>query len=232
MVNTTAIRIGALVLLAFTLACGGINASPPRASMRAASMEPARVSGSDTLFAHDFDDGKPTGLDWDRHAVWSVVDGSLRANMPSQKQLRSFAFLGSPDWTNYAVEVDMRGIRGVDKGVAVRVTGSKGVGVDLRGDGYHDVVMYRGLSKLDGAPVINRNGTWQRVRIEVRGGRYRVFVNRVLKLDYADPKNERPRGRVALAAYTGGSGQCELLFDNLVVTRLEANDPGLAKWVE
>lgn len=227
-----AIWFGIVALLGFALAHAHQRPSPSRERVRTASTAAAAESRPEVLYANDFDDGKHEGLVWDRQAVWSVVDGMLFADMPSQKQLRSFAFFGSEDWTDYAVEVDVHGLKGVDKGVAVRVRGNKGVAVDLRGDGYHDVVMYRGLTKLDGAPIINRNGTWQRLRIEVRGGRYRVFVNRILKIDYVDAKNERPRGRAALAAYTGGAGACEMMFDNLVVTKLDDANPGLAQAVE
>jgi hypothetical protein len=56
--------------------------------------------------------------------------------------------------------------------------------------------------------------------VEVQGQRYRVYVNRALKLDYQDPDRTRSSGRVALAAYTGGAGECVVWFDNLKVTRL------------
>lgn len=191
-------------------------------SSRESPLEPASAeasAGAAVLFSSDFERGRPKGMAFDREDVWSVVDGKLRAELPNRKQVRSFAYVGSDTWTDYAVEVDVFGERGVDKGVAVRVVGGKGVGIDLRADDYNDVVMYRGFTQLGRAPALNRNARWHRLRVEVRGSRYRVYVNRALKLEYVDTGNERPSGRIALAAYTGGAGTCLIWFDNLVVTR-------------
>lgn len=204
--------------LAFTLACGWSVA--PRDTSSEASAAGTADATHAVLFACNFEHGRPKGMAFDREDVWEVVDGKLRAVLPARRQVRSFAYVGSDAWTDYAVEFDVSGERGVDKGVLVRVENGKGVGIDLRADGYDDVVMYRGFTQLGRAPAPNRNGKWYRLRVEVQGPHYRVYVNRALKLDYVDPKDERPSGRLALAAYTGGIGECVLWFDNLVVTRL------------
>jgi hypothetical protein len=47
-----------------------------------------------------------------------------------------------------------------------------------------------------------------------------VFVNGVSKINYDDQANSRPSGRVALAAYTGGKAECEVLYDNVIVRSL------------
>lgn len=39
-------------------------------------------------------------------------------------------------------------------------------------------------------PALNANGKWHHVRV-VRGGRYQVYMNRVLKIDSIDEHNER-----------------------------------------
>lgn len=162
----------------------------------------------------------PSGWKFDREGVWSIRNGRLRAALPDKKQEKSFAFLGSEGWQNYAVELDVRQVRGVDKGLAVRVQGEEGVGVDLRGGEYQDIVMYRGYSQLGKARAPNRNGRWYRLRVEVKGNQYRVFVGRKLAIDVVDEGNKSPAGRIALAAYTGGAGECEVLYDNLVVRSL------------
>jgi len=180
--------------------------------------EPSRIDS--VILLERFSSGAPQGFSFDRVGTWSVRSGRLVAVLPSEKQKHSFAYFGSEDWTDYAVDVDVCAIRGVDKGVVVRVRAQEGVGVDLRGPGYDDVVMYRGIEELGKAPAPNRNGRWHHLRVEVEGGRYRVYVNGRLKIDYLDEHNERPSGRVALAAYTGGIGQCEVLYDNVVVRSL------------
>ncbi len=161
-----------------------------------------------------------TGWTFDRDGVWSLRSGRLHAELPHQKHLRSFAYLGSETWTNYQVDVDVDGLRGVDKGIAVRVHGGQGVGVDVRGPGYNDVVMYRKLMRLGSAPVEQHNGRWLHLAVRVQGARYQVFVNGSLAIDYTDRRNSLPAGRIALAAYTGGVGECEVVYDNVRVTVL------------
>ena len=81
-------------------------------------------------------------------------------------------------------------------------------------------LMYRGYEQWGRAAVPNVNGTWYHVHIEARRSRYRVFVNGDLQIDFTDEVNSRPRGRVALAAYTGGFGECVVLYDNVEVRAL------------
>ena len=173
------------------------------------------------LFRDSFSNGLRPEWQFDRDSVWTIEDGHLRAKLPAARQLRSFAYLGSLQWKDYALDFDVCGVRGVDKGVAIRVDGCrKGVGIDLRGPRYNDLLMYRGYEQWGRAAVPNVNGTWYHVHIEARRNRYRVFVNGDLQIDFTDEVNSRPRGRVALAAYTGGFGECVVLYDNVEVRAL------------
>jgi hypothetical protein len=174
----------------------------------------------DALFFDDFSGGRGR-WSFDRDSVWTVRFGALRADMPDGKQGRSFAYAGDEAWRDYAVDLDVCQMRGVDKGVIVRVKGESGVGVDLRGPGYQDVVLYRRELPLGRARVSNGNGAWHHVRIECRGKRYRVLVDGVVALDRSDRFNAPLDGRIALAAYTGGVGECTVYYDNVLVTRLE-----------
>ena len=101
----------------------------------------------------------------------------------------------------------------------VRVQGQSGVGVDLRGGMYQDVVMYVREWPLGKASIVNANTVWHHVRIEAKDDHFRVFVNGDLRLDRNDAR--RPQGRIALAAYTGGNGQCTVYYDNVTVTELK-----------
>lgn len=173
------------------------------------------------LFADDFSEPSLSRWEADREGVWSVWHGMLRADLPDQKQLRSLIQAGDPAWTDIAVDVDMCMMRGVDKGIVVRIQGESGVGVDLRGGGYQDVVMYMNEWPMGRAPATNANGTWNHVRVEARGNRYRVLVNGELELDRVDARSSRLAGRIALPAYTGGVGKCTVYYDNVVVTELK-----------
>jgi hypothetical protein len=200
----------------------GVVFVPLLAVLSLASPEASGESapGDGVIFSETFSESVPTGIHFDREGVWSIQDGRLRAVLPNAKQKRSFAYFGSEDWTDYAVDLDLCGLHGVDKGVAVRVVGRKAVIVDLRGPSYDDIVMYRGFTKLGHHALANPNGAWNHLRIEVQGPRYRVFVNGQLVIDVGEQHNKRPRGRIALVAYTGGAGQCEVLYDNVVVRAL------------
>lgn len=173
------------------------------------------------LFQDDFSEGSLAGWAKDREDVWSIRAGMLRGDLPDRKQERSFIYAGDESWTDYAVDVDVCAMRGVDKGVAVRVEGQKrAVGVDLRGPGYHDVLMHVGAWPLGKARALNPNGAWNHVRVEARGQRFKVWVNGALAIDRTDVRRARPNGQIALAAYTGGVGECTVYFDNVVVTEV------------
>jgi hypothetical protein len=206
-------RAAFLVLAAISVAAG-----PDPVRNMAPPPPPVRAHRDGALFQDQFADGKLDGWLPDRGGVWEIHRGVLRADLPDGKQNRSFIYAGTEDWRDYAVELDVCGIRGVDKGVAVRVIGEQGVGVDLRGPGYQDVVLYRGDHQLGRGRALNANGVWHHLKIEARGPRYRVWVNGALAIDRLDARGGRRAGRIALAAYTGGIGECTIYYDNVVVT--------------
>jgi hypothetical protein len=169
------------------------------------------------LFADDFSHGLDS---WqpDQAGVWSTWRGMLRADLPDQKQLRSLLRAGDPAWRDYALDFDACMMRGVDKGAVVRLVEESGVGVDLRGGSYQDVIAYIREWPVGKAPAINPNATWNHVRIEVHRDRMVVRVNDERVLDR--PIARAPRGGIAMAAYTGGSGECTVYYDNVIVTAL------------
>jgi hypothetical protein len=174
------------------------------------------------LLSEDFSDTALGHWHSDRGAqVWSLRHGMLRADLPDGKQQRAFLYAGSEEWADYAVDLDVYAVRGVDKGVVVRIKGDSGVGVDLRGSGYEDLLLYRGPFRLGRSRVINANGQWHHLRVEAAGNRYRIFVDGVLVLDRRDGLSGHSHGRIALPAYTGGSGQCTVYYDNVVVMALK-----------
>jgi len=195
---------------------------PPSPKM---ARPPGRV-----LFSDDFH-GATLASGWkaDKPEVWTLHHGVIKADMPDGRQLRSFLYTGSDEWTDYAVDVDVCAMRGADKGVAVRVVeGEGGMAVDLRGSDYQDVLLQRREWPLAKISVTNANGVWHHLRVECRGRRYRVWVNDTVVIDKEDSRKARMSGGIALAAYTGGVGECTLYYDNVVVTSLvpstEASD--------
>lgn len=182
--------------------------SPPRFDPPAAGV----------LFSDDFSDGLGK-WDPDSSGAWTVWRQMLRADLPDKKQARAFLFAGREEWRDYALDFDVCGMRGVDKGGVVRAQNTTGFAVDLRGGSYQDVVAHIREWPVGKASVTNANATWNHVRIEAKGDRYRVYVNGELKIQRFDTR--RPNGRIAFAAYTGGVGKCTVYYDNVVVTTLE-----------
>jgi hypothetical protein len=172
----------------------------------------------EVMFSDDFS-GDLSKWEADTSAAWTVWRRMLRADLPDQRQARAFLYAGSEDWRDYALDFDVCAMRGVDKGAAVRVQRETGFAMDLRGGTYQDVVAYLREWPLGKAPATNANGTWNHVRLEVQGNHFRVFVNDERKIDRFDQR--RAKGRIALAAYSGGTGQCTVYYDNVVVTKLE-----------
>lgn len=209
-----------LLLFATVVLCGTTSGDPEREAPPPPSPKPIQTT-DDVLFADDFSTPKLAGWKSDRDGVWAVRRGVLRADLPDARQEHSFLYAGSPDWTDYAVDLDVCAMRGADKGVALRVAeGQSGIAVDLRGPGYQDVILNRREWPMGKARAINGNTVWHHMRIEARGQRYRVFVNDNLLIDKTDSKRSRERGGIALAAYTGGVGQCTIYYDNVLVTSL------------
>jgi hypothetical protein len=156
----------------------------------------------------------------DRDGVWRVTGGVLCGRPPDGKQERSFLVAGAEDWQDYAVDVDVCQLRGVDKGLVVCLRGGRGVGVDLRGGEYQDVLLYRQEVPLGSAKAANADRAWHHLRVETQGARYTVRVNGARVLERRDPLGKMRSGRIALAAYTGGRGESTVCYANLFVTRL------------
>lgn len=177
-----------------------------------------RPPAEGVLFADDFS-GDLSRWESDSSEAWTAWRGLLRANLPDRKQARSFLYAGSEEWRDYALDFDVCGMRGVDKGAVIRVQNTSGFAIDLRGGTYQDLVAHIRQWPVGKARVTNANGTWSHVRMEARGDRFRVYVNGELLIERVDAR--RPAGRIAFAAYTGGVGKCTVYYDNVVVTALE-----------
>jgi hypothetical protein len=208
-------RLGPRIALALVplLCCGAADslrdALPPVPPRSPASTHAV-------LFADDFSSGTLARWQADTPDVWSVRHGMLRADLADQRQLRSLIYAGDEEWTDYVLEFDVCMMRGVDKGAVVRAHDGLGLGVDLRGGSYQDVVAYVREWPQGRATAINADAAWNHVRIEVIDHRFRVWVNGELRLERAEARTQR--GRIALAAYTGGHGQCTVYYDNVVVS--------------
>jgi hypothetical protein len=198
------------------LAVGG-SSGPEREALPPTSPRLHTIPAS-ALFSDDFSDGTLAPWRTDRDGVWTVRYGMLRADLPDAKQQHSLAYAGSEAWTNYAVDLDVCAMRGVDKGVVVRVRDKRGLGVDLRGPGYQDLKLHINEMPVGRVAASNGNGVWHHLRVEVRGSVCRVMLNGDALLEKKVSLRLPASGAIALAAYTGGAGECTVYYDNIVVT--------------
>ena len=149
----------------------------------------------------------------------------LRGDLPDVKQAHSFLLAGDSTWSDYAVEFDVCGMRGVDKGIGVRVKNRHGLGIDLRGPNHNDVLVYLNSLPVGSGKVENANGAWHHMRVEIRGNSCRVTVDDHVIVDKHLTFKAPAHGGIALAAYAGGVAQCTVYYDNVVVTPLAGSDP-------
>ncbi|HET7224695.1 MAG TPA: family 16 glycoside hydrolase [Candidatus Eisenbacteria bacterium] len=199
-----------------------IAALAPAAAWAQIYPPPARPVTGRILFHDDFTDSSLARWRPDQDGVWRVVHGMLRGSLPDKRQKHSLIEAGDDAWTDIALDVDLLQTRGVDKGVVLRAGKKKGVGVDLRGTGYDDVRVMHREWPVAHAPVNVPNGKWHHLRVEARGQEFRVLVDDRLVVDATDRHKGAERGHIALAAYTGGIGECEVWYAHVRVTALPA----------
>jgi hypothetical protein len=216
--------VAALLVVRLVGAGHAAAAAAPRAGATAPMVTPPPAPRppevpADALFFDDFSQGAGR-WSFDRDSVWTVRWGMLCASLPAVRQVHSLAVAGDSTWGDIAVDVDICQIRGVDKGLLVRVRDGTGIGVDVRGGGYQDVLLYRREFPLGRAHAVSGNGTWNHLRVECQGGLERVFLNGVKVLEHGDTRGPGGGGRIALPAYTGGVGECAVYYDNVLVTPL------------
>jgi len=219
------VKVGVRALIPLALASWLSVGTAEPARDAAPPPSPAFQRPAHALFADDFSDSTLRGWRPDSSSsAWSVHDGVLRGRLPDVKQAHAFLFAGDSTWTDYAVDVDVCGMRGADKGVGVRVYKKKALGVDLRGTTYQDVVLYATRFPVGSAKAENANGSWSHLRIEIRESACRVSVNHQVVFDKQLRFKPPAHGGIALAAYAGGLAQCTVYYDNVVVTPLAASD--------
>lgn len=202
---------------------------------------------ADVLLQDDFEDGDLDG--WTTpYGEWDVVDDS---DPEHGKVMRGryihvegvppeglpYAYAGDLGWTDYVLDLDIKGIVGIDKLVLFRLSGDS---AGDPADGYYNLNMRSGFNDAflslescggfsTGFPVGNE---WYHVTVEVIGDRYRVWAH----LGSEDPNPDKdllfdtecdtfPSGLIGVSPFTnistgGQYGNTETYFDNVVVTSL------------
>ena len=71
--------------------------------------------------------------------------------------------------------------------------------------------------------IVPENGVWHHLRVEMRGPHCRVCVDGIEIVNRRLSARAPASGGIALAAYTGGVGECTLFYDNVAVTPLDTS---------
>jgi hypothetical protein len=139
-------------------------------------------------------------------------------------QRRTFLCVSCCEWGDFYLDVDIRGLDGVDKLVRFR-RGADGTAyaVNLRANPLGDVRLDKvtdpdgPTTLLQGVPFPHDNGTWCHLRIHAHGARIQVWIDDTQYIDFTDP-TPYLFGRLCLEGYTGGWGSCDAEWDNVMVT--------------
>src|SRR6267142_383718 len=94
------------LLVAALVLCAGTSGDPERSSAPPPSPKPLRPA-NDILFSDEFSGSDLSPWKADRVGIWTERRGVVRADLPDIKQEHSFLYVGSSDWTDYAVDVDV-----------------------------------------------------------------------------------------------------------------------------
>ncbi len=169
-----------------------------------------------------FDGGTLDGWRVQGAPCWKVIDGELVGRSDPAKK-------NSILWTkrkfrDFSVEVDYRISDGADSGVFLRHLNEQiqlGTSVsqkrDLTGSPY--IGSKRGYpAEAKGAADVLRPDDWNRMRIEVRGDRYQVWINGVSVLDYTSD-TAREKGPVGLQVHPGL--EMEIRFREVTIEALD-----------
>ena len=148
------------------------------------------------------------------------------ARRPPRRQAAALvSHAGDSTWADYAVDLDVCGMRGVDKGVIVRVQGGAGPRHRSTRPRLQDLVV-----NLNELPLGGGKSHQRERRVAPRADRdprqqCRVTIGNEVVFDKRLRFKAPPSGGIALAAYTGGIGRCTVYYDNVVVTPLAGEEP-------
>lgn len=182
---------------------------------------------SGILLCDDFEDGND--VSWTHPSLncnWSVNDGSYSTSL-SGNRVWCLSSVGSPAWTNYAVEAHVMGVQGVDKTLLFRVQDEQNFyAVNLRSDwGGVDELTFNKMENgtytadIRGSIYPSQNNQWYRLKVTAVEDSFTVSVDGTTIAGWRDRSNNVfYSGKIAVAGWTGDAGIASIAYDNIVVT--------------
>ncbi len=171
------------------------------------------------FFFDDFDNGMSPWWMQVGDCSWSTVGGVLQTAIFGYNN-GCVLQVGDSSWTDYVFEYDVRGNAGVDKTVGFRQGEGRGYGFLIRSDWLtgDEAILTRLGYDAQISLFPSQNGIWYHVKITCIGNHIWVSIDGVEVIDYVDPDTPSLSGWIALSAWTGAAGECDISFDNVVVT--------------
>lgn len=186
--------------------------------------EPAQLerAGANLLFADDFDDGNADGWTTSGLGTWSVENNEYVVDMPDGVfEKGGYAVAGDIGWTNYSLEVDVKGTAGYDKIIRARYQDpGTFYGVNLRSGFYNDLWLHRSIGGVEEVlatvPFSNSKNTWYHLSLIMEGPNIRVLVNGEVLIDHTETGVQWPtHGKIGLQGWNDAT----IHYDNVLVRR-------------
>lgn len=181
--------------------------------------------GFSSLFCDDFEDGADPS--WvqsrDANATWEVVNGTWHVTLSGYKR-HSYQSIGNSSWTDYVLEMDLRGNEGVDKSIAFR-----GYSINFRSDwaGKDELMFAAPGGYVDIIEFPSANGNWYHLEMRCDGPYISVSIDGAELITYEDVNQLSMSGGITLQAFSGAPSICDMNFDNITVTAIEPDVPSI-----
>ncbi len=184
-----------------------------------------------TIFTENFNsDLHQWTLEQGQSNMWTINNGTLLAQ--DEGTLKSGRLNTSGLWDNYALELDLNNLNGVDEGVGFRRTdGDNTYEITLRhGNGEFNtpeiilVKVQNGINTIiqDTHTIELKNQQWYHLKIEIFQQHLQVFLDNQIIFDLDDSQPLKTGG-ISLSYWTGDLGRASVRFDNVIVNTISKN---------
>ena len=147
---------------------------------------------------------------------------------------------GSETWDNFSIEFDVNMQVGVDGGINFRSSPNNGYSYNLSFSSFGfnpnpEVKLHKNVngssSVVEQENVNIQNFKFYHVKLEYNLGVIKAWVDNQEVINFEDP-NPLPQGKISFIYYTGNLGNINVLYDNLVITKLNSPPPAPAPFLD
>lgn len=191
------------------------------------------ATDGNTFFFDDF--SSETLSNWTKESGnWYINTSGNLVGFKSGTFSEGTLKVGTSQWKNYRLELDVNGFEGIDQSIGFRYTQNGNYGINLRydnGTGYYNtpqIKFWRNTNNSSDVPLINSsfpliNNRWYHLKIELFNENIKVWIENTLLFNFTDPETTIKSGPIILNYWTGSVGIANMGFDNVKVTDLGPN---------